>query len=98
MIFIYSPPLYMSRYIGDFKEALKNYQEVFDIYYTDNENEASQVFYIKEFPEVFPYVAIIDTKKKKSLKSEAGTLKELSLKNNNFYFSKYREIIFFNDI
>jgi len=32
------------------------------------------------------------------LKSSAGTLHELTLENNNFYFNKYREIIFFNDI
>ncbi len=88
----------MSRYIGEFKEVLKNYHEVFDFYYTDNEKQASQVFYTKEFPDIFPYVVIIDPKKKKSLKSESGTLKELNIENNNYYLSKYREIIFFNDI
>jgi hypothetical protein len=55
------------------------------VYYTDNEKEASRVFYTKEFPDIFPYVVIVDTKKKKGLKSEQG-LKELSLANNNFYF------------
>ena len=98
MIFIYCPALYMSRYIGEFKEVLKNYTDVFDVYYTDDEKQASRVFYTKEFPDIFPYVVVVDTKKKKALKSEAGTLKELTLENNNFYFSKYREIIFFNDI
>jgi hypothetical protein len=44
------------------------------------------MFYTKEFPDIFPYVAIIDCKKKKSLKSSAGTLHELTLENNNFYF------------
>jgi len=88
----------MSRYIGEFKDVLKNYQEVFDVYYTDDQKQASEVFYTKEFPDIFPYVAIIDPKKKKSLKSEAGTLKELTIANNNFYFQKYREIIFFNEI
>lgn len=61
MIFIYCPSLYMSRYIGEFKEVLKNYLEVFEVYYTDDEKEASQVFYTKEFPDIFPYVVIIDT-------------------------------------
>lgn len=98
MLFIYSPSLYMSRYIGEFKEVLKNYSDVFDVYYTDNKKEASQVFYTSEFPDVFPYVAIIDPKKKKALKSGAGTVQELTLANNNYYLSKYREIIFFNDI
>ncbi|CDW85809.1 UNKNOWN [Stylonychia lemnae] len=98
MIFIYSPAMYMSRYIGEFKQVLQNYTEVFDVYYTEDHNEAQQLFYTKEFPDIFPYVAIVDTKKKKGLKSSAGTLHELTLENNNFYFQKYREIIFFNDI
>lgn len=72
--------------------------DVFDVYYTDDEKQAEQVFYIKEFPDIFPYVAIVDSKKKKALKSEDGTLKDLTLENNNYYLSKYREIIFFNDI
>jgi len=40
MIFIYSPSLYMSRYIGEFKQVLVNYTEVFDVYYTDDVKEA----------------------------------------------------------
>jgi hypothetical protein len=67
----------MSRYVPDFKEVLKNYLEVFEIYYTGDQEEASQLFYTKEFPEIFPYVVIVDTKKQKELKSSAG-LKELS--------------------
>lgn len=31
----------MSRYIGEFKEVLKNYTDVFDVYYTDDKKEAS---------------------------------------------------------
>lgn len=93
LLFIYSPPLYMSRYIVDFKEVLKNYQEVFEVYYCDDEKEASRLFYTKEFPDVFPYVVIVDPKKKKSLKKD-----EFTSETNDFYFHKYREIIFFNDI
>jgi hypothetical protein len=87
----------MSRYVGEFKEVLKNYKEVFDIYYTGNEKRASKFFYTREFPEIIPYVVIIDTKKRKALKSEDG-LKELTLQNNNFYFTKNRELVFFNNI
>lgn len=53
----------MSRYIGDFKDVLKDYGEVFDIYYTGDEKKAKRLFYTKEFPDIIPYVAIIDTKK-----------------------------------
>lgn len=97
ILFIYSPNLYMSRYVGDFKDVLQNYKEVFDIYYTGDEHQASRFFYTREFPEVIPYVVIIDTKKKKNLKSETG-LENLSISNNNFYFQKYRELIFLNNI
>jgi hypothetical protein len=31
----------MSRYIHEFKDVLKNYGEVFDVYYTADEKEAS---------------------------------------------------------
>lgn len=60
--------MYMSRYIGEFKDVLKNYVEVFDIYYTGSEEEASELFYTKEFPDIFPYVVILDPKKRKSVK------------------------------
>lgn len=68
ILFVYSPPMYMSRYIHEFKEVLRNYTEVFDIYYTGDEEEASTVFYTKEFPEIFPYVVIMDPKKRKAVK------------------------------
>ena len=41
LLFIYSPPLYMSRYVGEFKSVLQNYMEVFDIYYTGDQEQAS---------------------------------------------------------
>jgi hypothetical protein len=97
ILFIYSPPLYMSRYVGDFKAVLKTYTEVFDIYYTGDEYEAKRFFYTREFPDIIPYVVIIDPSTKKELRSEDG-LKELTQTNNNFYFKKYRELIFFNSI
>jgi len=93
--------MYMSRYVGEFKETLKNYTEVFDIYYTDDEQKAKQVFYTKEFPEIFPYVAIIDPKKRKALKSmnEApDSTAKVVLDDTNSYVHKYREIIYFNKI
>lgn len=73
LMFVYSPAMYMSRYIGEFKDVLKNYTEVFDIYYTADDKEASELFYTKEFPEIFPYVVIVDPKKRKSLKAITPT-------------------------
>lgn len=106
--------MYMSRYIGEFKEVLRNYTEVFDIYYTGSLDEASQLFYTKEFPEIFPYVVIVDPKKRKAVEKhdlaqlvkkavEGETNKEeddndKSLNEKNSYAKKYREMIFFNKI
>ena len=45
ILFIYSPPMYMSRYLPEFKDVLRNYTEVFDIYYTGDQKEASKIFY-----------------------------------------------------
>ena len=75
LLFVYAPAMYMSRYVGEFKEVLKNYNEVFDIYYTPDESKAQQLFHTREFPEIFPYVVIIDPKKRKSLKSTAALAK-----------------------
>jgi len=91
LLFIYSPPLYMSRYIGDFKSVLSQYTEVFDIYYTGDLDQASEIFYTKEFPEIFPYVVIVDPKKRKHLKIDEGT-------SNESYVQKYREMVYFNKI
>ena len=66
----------MSRYVGEFKAVLQQYNEVFDIYYTGDQAKASQIFYTKEFPEIFPYVVIVDPKKRKSLKSVAASDKK----------------------
>lgn len=49
-------------------------------------------------PDIFPFVVIVDPKKKKAVKSNIGELNELSVEKNNFYLHKYREIIFFNNI
>lgn len=37
VIFVYSPQLYMSRYVNEFTAVLKQYQEVFDVYYCNDE-------------------------------------------------------------
>ena len=70
LLFVYAPEMYMARYVNDFKDVLRNYGEVFDIFYTCEEKEARKYFYTKEFPDIIPYVAIIDTKKIKELASK----------------------------
>jgi hypothetical protein len=74
----------MSRYVGDFKEVLKDYGEVFDIYYTGDEKKTKRMFYTKEFPDIIPYVVIIDTKKQKELNGDK--LAMTKSENSNSYF------------
>lgn len=76
ILFVYSPPMYMSRYLPEFKDVLRNYTEVFDIYYTGDDKEAAKVFYTHELPDIFPYVVIIDPKKRKAVK-RGDLLKEV---------------------
>jgi hypothetical protein len=76
ILFVYSPAMYMSRYLPEFKDVLRNYTEVFDIYYTGDQKEASKVFYTQELPDIFPYVVIIDPKKRKAIK-RGDLLKEM---------------------
>ena len=97
LLFIYSPPLYMCRYVGEFRSVLQQYNEVFDIYYTGDQEQASEVFYTKEFPDIFPYVVIVDPKKRKSLKSVAAVASDKK-DNTNSYVHKYRELVYFNKI
>lgn len=83
----------MSRYVGDFIEGLKEYQDVFDIYYCDNESKANRFFYTKDFPEALPYVAILDPSKEVKMKR-----KDKEIEDGPTSWSKYREIIFFSKI
>jgi len=57
--------MYMSRYIHEFKQVLKNYQGMFDVYYTADPAEAKKFFFTNEFPEVIPMVVIIDPAERK---------------------------------
>ena len=87
IIFIYCPEMYMKRYIGEFKNVLQDYGHAFDVYYIPDQKKAEQVFYTKEFPEIFPFVAIVDPTKRIDIGETSKT-----------YSSKYREMVFFNKI
>ena len=87
----------MSRYAGEFKAVIQPYNEVFDIYYTGDQAQASEIFYTKQFPEIFPYLVIVDPKKRKSLKSVAIVATDKK-DSSNSYVQKYRELVYFNKI
>ena len=101
ILFIYSKEIYMSRFISDFKSVLKEYNGMFEIYYTDDAREASKYFYIGEFPEVLPFVTIIDPQDRKQVKldmtneekAEGNKNKSEDISWEKSYPKKYRELI-----
>jgi len=55
----------MSRFVNEFKNVLKDYESLFDVFFTNDPEEASKYFYIGEFPEVLPFVTIIEPSDRK---------------------------------
>ncbi len=58
----------MSKYLSDFVNTLKPLQEAFDVFYCKDESIAKEYFNIKELPDVYPYVTIIDPIRRTPLK------------------------------
>ena len=96
-MFIYCPHMYMAKYMGDFKDVLKNYSEMFEIYYSGDEKKTSELFYTKDFPDLFPFMVIIDTTKKRPINEKYSHLQVVD-KEKQYYPLKYRDVIFFNKI
>lgn len=103
MLFVYSPALYMSRYVNDFTGVLRQHQEVFDIYYCNDQSVAKEFFYLKEFPEIIPFVVLIDPTRKTELrapkdKSDLLKMRKGSSISSDSYMWKTRRLIMFNRI
>ena len=103
VIFVYSPQLYMSRYVHEFTAVLKQYQEVFDVYYCNDEQTAKEYFYLHEFPDVIPFVTIIDPKRRVALRSPRNKSELIPVKSTRpleegSYIYKTRKLIMFNKI
>jgi hypothetical protein len=93
----------MSRYVNEFTTIIKNYQEVFDVYYCSDELQAKEYFYLHEFPDVIPFVTIIDSKRRVGLKSPRNPKELIPLKSmrpieEGSYIFKTRKLIMFNKI
>lgn len=106
IIFIYSKDMYMSRFVNEFKQALKEYEGMFEVYFTNDKKEASKYFYLGEFPEVIPFVTIIEPNDRKQVKLHITEVEKQKGKEahpepisfENSYPKKYRELILANDI
>lgn len=93
----------MSRYVNEFTAVLKQHQEVFDVYYCNDEQQAKEYFYLHEFPDVIPFVTIIDPKRRVGLKSpriknELIPVKSTRPLEEGSYIYKTRKLIMFNKI
>ena len=59
----------MSQFISDFDQVLRNYNNMFDVYYCKDESDAKKFFNTKVMPKELPHLYIIDPKSKKEIKS-----------------------------
>lgn len=94
ILFLYSKQMYMSRYFPEFQNVLKQYEGMFDIFYTDDPEEAKKYLYIGEFPEVLPVAVIFDPLDRKPLDGAVAEKPKFS----ESYPKKYRNLIFMNKI
>ena len=76
ILFIYWQEMFMSQMIGQFVDVLRNYDNMFDVYYCKDEAEAKRFFNTKIMPKELPHLYIIDPKSKKEVKSIISEFKE----------------------
>lgn len=76
---------------------------MFDVYYSNDEDIAKEYFYLHEFPDVIPFVTIIDPKRREPLKkprdpSEVVHVKGTRPLSEGSYVFKTRKLIMYNKI
>ena len=54
------PDEYMKWYVHEFKQAIKNYENLFEFVFTNDANVANWYFYTKQFPDMMPFLCIMD--------------------------------------
>ena len=85
----------MSQYAPEFQQTLRNYNEMFDIYYCNDESKAKLYFNTKQMPKELPHLYIIDPKSKQEVKVKDGIESEnAGAGSDDFYFKKYQGFIF----
>ena len=90
ILFIVWPEMFMEQYFSEFQATLRNYNEMFDVYYCKDVDHANRYFHAKTMPKEIPQLYIIDPKAKKEIKTLEGLSKELSVgEKDDFYFKKF---------
>lgn len=72
ILFIYWPEFWMKNFVSDYQAVLREYGEMFDIYYCGDEKEAKKYFDIDSMPEMVANVFIIEPNNLQPLKSAEG--------------------------
>lgn len=94
--------MFMSQFINEFDSVLRNYNDMFDVYYCKDEADAKRFFNTKVMPKEVPHLYIIDPKSKKEIKSIITDLKggladatsEQKDGTKQYYVKKYQGFIF----
>lgn len=94
IMFILWKEMFMSVYIQEFHNALRDLDNLFDVYFCDDDQFASQFFNTKMMPLELPHIYIIEPNQKKEVIPRDGQSKPLTEENNNFYPKKYQNFIF----
>ena len=89
ILLIVWPEHFMSNMVSDFSKVLRNYNDVFDIFYCKDENKAAEFFDVKKMPKEVPHLYIIDPKRKKPIKTRLGNSDP-----NKFHLEKFEGYIF----
>ena len=72
------PTMWMDRQAQDYQSVLKDYQEQFNFFYCADKEVVKEYFLFKDAPDVIPFVALIDPKKREPLKKQKNALEKVS--------------------
>ena len=104
IIFIYQPTMWMDRQAQDYQSVLKDYQEQFNFFYCADKEVVKEYFFFKDAPDVIPFVALIDPKKREPLKKQKNALEKvqaresLPLEEGGSQAFKTRKMIWYDKI
>ena len=60
LLLILWPQMFMSQFIGEMSQTLRQYNDMFEIYYCKDEKLAKQMFNTSMMPRELPHVYIVD--------------------------------------
>ena len=87
------PELFMSQYAGELQNALREYNEMFEVFYCREELELRDVLNTRLMPKEVIHMYIIDTQTKEPLKKLESCGRDQTEMDVN-YFKKYQQFVF----